>query len=136
MVLLMLGWRSSYPVSPRVLSITLGHTWPHVAVHFPTHPRFPCHTHGERYLRMGERYHKLPLPCIITLIGFPFCRFFFFCRLVSLPTLGQATTKRGALPGVLEAACSPCDDLDDTTGLAAGLNIELVSSNVTCKTSC
>ena len=65
---------------------------------------------------MGERYHKLPLPCIITLTGFPFRRFFFFCRLVSLPTLGQATAKRGALPGVMEAACSPCDDLNNTAG--------------------
>ena len=39
-----------------------------------------------------------------------------FCRLVLLPTLGQATAERGALPGVMEAATSPCDDLDDTAG--------------------
>ena len=39
---------------------------------------------------------------------------------MSLPSLGQATAECGALPGVLEAACSPCNGRVDTAGLAAG----------------
>ena len=119
MMLPMLGWNSNYPVLPPVLSISLKHTWPDVVVHFPAHPRFQRHTHGERYLRMGKgftNYHcmKYSLCWVFPSAGSV------FCRLVSPPPLGQATAECGALPGVMEAVTSPCDDLDNTAGLAAG----------------